>query len=73
MFRTYIILTLVKLRLFLYQGKGIYRYVGTGDGDRAAVGQLRTRQCLDLQDLAPSSIEITILDTGTWYIPYSAA
>jgi hypothetical protein len=47
----------------LVQGKGVYRYIGTGDGQREAVGQLRTRHCLGSHG-APSSVEITVQDTG---------
>ena len=49
----------------LPQGKGVYGYVGIGDGssEEGGVGQLRTQRPLDPQ-IGPSSLEITILDTG---------
>ena len=55
----------------LYQGKGVYRYIGSGDTEGGAIGQLCTRQRLDSQD-GPSSIEITILDTGEYNTIYNA-
>lgn len=47
--------------LFHSQGKGVYSYVGVGDRN---VGQLRTRQPLAPRTHGPSSLEITIIDTG---------
>ena len=47
----------------LSQGKGAYSYIGTEDGGQKRVGQLRTWQPLSPQT-GPSSLEITIVDTG---------
>ena len=41
----------------------MYRCTDVGDGEVERVGQLRTRQALAPQT-GPSSVEITILDTG---------
>ena len=48
----------------IFQGRGVYRYIGAGENQRQTVGQLRTRQRLDSHG-GPSSLEITIQDTGT--------